>query len=52
MLYGKKKMKEAYEWPAKRVRILVRCVVEGSGLGEVTSVAFFTLELSWTLQKV
>ena len=39
MLYGKKKMKEAYEWPAKRVRILVRCVVEGSGVGGVTRVA-------------
>ena len=36
---GKKKMKEAYEWLAKRVRILVRYVVEGSGVGGVTRVA-------------
>ena len=35
----KKKRKEANEWPAKRVRILVRCVVEGSGVGGVTHVA-------------
>ena len=34
-----KKRKEANEWPAKRVRILVRCVVEGSGVGGVTHVA-------------
>ena len=33
-----KKRKEANEWPAKRVRILVRCVVEGSGVGGVTRV--------------
>ena len=35
----KKKGKEANEWPAKRVRILVRCVVVGSGVGGVTRVA-------------
>ena len=35
----KKKGKEANEWLAKRVRILVRCVVEGSGVGGVTRVA-------------
>ena len=35
----KKKRKEANEWLAKRVRILVRCVVEGSGVGGVTHVA-------------
>ena len=35
----KKRRKEANEWPAKRVRILVRCVVEGSGVGGVTRVA-------------
>ena len=35
----KKKRKEANEWPTKRVRILVRCVVEGSGVGGVTHVA-------------
>ena len=31
----KKKRKEANEWPAKRVRILVRCVVEGSRVTRV-----------------
>ena len=35
----KKKGKEANEWPAKGVRILVRCVVVGSGVGGVTRVA-------------
>ena len=35
----KKKGKEANEWPAKRVRILVKCVVVGSGVGGVTRVA-------------
>ena len=37
--YEKKKRKEANEWPVKGVRILVRCVVEGSGVGGVTRVA-------------
>ena len=35
----KKRRKEANVWPAKRVRILVRCGVEGSGVGGVTHVA-------------
>ena len=35
-MINKSKSKEANEWPAKRVRILVRCVVEGSGVGGVT----------------
>ena len=35
----KKKRKEANEWPVKGVRILVRCLVEGSGVGGVTRVA-------------
>ena len=35
----KKKRKEPNEWLAKRVRIFVRCVVEGSGVGGVTRVA-------------
>ena len=51
MLYEKKKRKKkkekrkkkkeikANEWLAQRVRILVRCVVEGSGVGGVTRVA-------------
>ena len=35
----KKPRKEADEWPANRVRIFVRCVVKGIGVGEVTHVA-------------
>ena len=35
----RKEKKEAGEWPAKRVRIFTRCVVEGSGVGGVTHVA-------------
>ena len=34
-----KRKKKTNEWPAKRVTILVRCVVEGSGVGGVTRVA-------------
>ena len=34
-----KKRRKANEWPAKRVRILVKCVVVGSGVGGVTRVA-------------
>ena len=35
----KKKRKEANEWPAKSLRILMSCVVLGSGVGGVTHVA-------------
>ena len=50
-MINKSKRKESNEWPAKRVRILVRCVVEGSGVGGVTRGSlkyltfFFSLEL-------
>ena len=57
-MINKSKRKEANEWPAKGVRILVRCVVEGEWdrwghtCGSLKYLFFFfTHELSWGFTK-